>query len=46
MQSLDVLLFLVLLVLVGGWLLLAGDREGAMTEEEQTLDVQNHEGDE
>lgn len=47
-MSLGVALFLVsmLLILVVGYLLVAGDREGQMVDEDPpTLDVQNHRDD-
>lgn len=41
-----VILLLLLVVFMLGWVYLAGDTEGDMVDEQPTLDVQNHEGDE
>jgi hypothetical protein len=37
--------FLLVLIVMLGWVYLAGDTEGDMVDEGPTLDVQNHEGD-
>jgi hypothetical protein len=46
LTQLAAMMFLLLVVFVLGWVYLAGDTEGNMVDEGQTLDVQNHEGDE